>query len=116
VIRRYVAAVLVVAIVLAGVWVTGAVITNEFRADGGDRVLTLTTSTSPTGPTSGSTSSGPARTEADVKDLVDLGGLNGNIGDQQYRIPRPLDLKRYAAVVIWCRASSVLFARASLRA
>jgi len=29
VIRRYVAAVLVVAIVLAGVWVTGAVITND---------------------------------------------------------------------------------------
>jgi len=58
---------------------------------------------------------GPARGAADVDDYVDLGALKGNKGDQQYEIPRRVDLDRYDTVVIWCRAFSVNFARAPLR-
>jgi hypothetical protein len=58
---------------------------------------------------------GPATSEGEVEDFVDLGGLKGNIGNQQYRVSATLDLERYSTVVIWCRAFSVLFARAPLR-
>jgi hypothetical protein len=59
---------------------------------------------------------GDARGEDDVRDFVDLGELKGNRGNQQYRLPRGLDLSRYSTAVVWCRAFSVLFARAPLRA
>src|SRR3954452_25024136 len=52
--------------------------------------------------------------EADVRHVVDLGALKGNQGDQQYNIPGRVDLERYSTAVIWCRAFSVLFARAPL--
>jgi hypothetical protein len=57
---------------------------------------------------------GRARTEGEVDDFEDLGGLKGNVGNQQYEIPAGVDLERYSTVVIWCRAFSVLFARAPL--
>lgn len=53
---------------------------------------------------------------ADVGDHVDLGGLKGNIGTQQYAIPAGTDLGRYTAVVIYCRAFSAPFGQALLRA
>lgn len=59
--------------------------------------------------------SGPARDESEVSDFRDLGALKGNRGDQQYRLPRGVDVRRYGTVVVWCRAFSVLFARAPLR-
>jgi hypothetical protein len=59
---------------------------------------------------------GPATTEGAVEDFVDLGGLKGNVGNQQYELPGNLDVGRYSTVVIWCRAFSVLFARAPLSA
>jgi Electron transfer DM13 len=52
---------------------------------------------------------------SDVDDHVDLGGLKGNIGTQQYSIPSPTDLGRYMSVVVWCRAFSVRFGSAVLR-
>lgn len=55
-----------------------------------------------------------ARDGDDVSDNVDLGGLKGNIGNQQYAIPADVDLGKYTAVVIWCRAFSVSFGRAVL--
>jgi len=55
------------------------------------------------------------RDGTDVGDHVDLGGLKGNIGTQQYAIPRGTDLHRFTAVVIYCRAFSAPFGRAELR-
>jgi hypothetical protein len=58
---------------------------------------------------------GPARTESEVEDHVDLGTLKGSKGNQQYEMPDRVDLNRYSTVVVWCRAFSVLFARAPTR-
>jgi len=41
--------------------------------------------------------------------------LKGNIGNQQYELPGDVTVSRYSTVVIWCRAFSVLFARAPLQ-
>jgi len=35
-------------------------------------------------------------------DFVNLGRLKGNIGNQNYVVPREVDLGKYASVVIWC--------------
>jgi len=48
------------------------------------------------------------------KDLLYLGALKGNIGDQNYAIPQSTDLARYSYVLVWCRAFSVLFGSAQL--
>ncbi len=45
---------------------------------------------------------------------VDLGDLKGNVGSQNYEIPRDLDLSLYSTVVIWCVRFSVIFGAAEL--
>ena len=40
---------------------------------------------------------------------IDLGGLKGNRGNQNYMIPGGLDLTRYHAAIIWCRRFSYVF-------
>jgi hypothetical protein len=81
----------------------------------GGRVLTLTDFAVDNGPDLRlRLVAGPARSEGDARDYVDLGALKGNRGDQQYELPASLDLNRYSTVVVWCRAFSVLFARAPL--
>jgi hypothetical protein len=45
---------------------------------------------------------------------LDLGALKGNIGNQNYEIPRGTDLSRFESAVIWCRRFSVGFGVASL--
>jgi hypothetical protein len=45
---------------------------------------------------------------------VDLGDLKGNIGEQNYAIPRHVDLGRYRSVVVWCKRFSVPFGAAGL--
>lgn len=57
---------------------------------------------------------GPVSGDGDVDDFVDLGGLKGNKGNQQYEIESTVDLERYTTVVIWCRAFTVSFAKAEL--
>lgn len=47
-------------------------------------------------------------------DVVNLGKLKGNIGNQNYPIPSGTDLTKYNNVVIWCRPFSVLFGSAQL--
>lgn len=53
------------------------------------------------------------RTGAGVEDAVDLGGLKGNKGNQQYDVPPG---SPEGAVVIWCRAFTVAFGSAPLTA
>lgn len=89
-------------------------VASVVRLRGGGRVLTLTRF---------STSPGPdlrvrlvvGRTEdGGSQGARDLGALKGNKGSQQYRLPAGVDLRRYGAVVIWCRAFSAAFAKADL--
>ncbi len=83
----------------------------------GGRVLTLTDFEVDNGPDLRVyLVAGTASTEGEVSDFVDLGGLKGNRGNQQYEIPADVDVNRYSTAVIWCRAFSVLFARAPLEA
>ena len=55
----------------------------------------------------------PNGTVADSAHL-DLGGLKGNIGAQNYPVPRAADPGRYRTVVIWCERFSVTFGYAPL--
>jgi hypothetical protein len=48
------------------------------------------------------------------QDFVDLGTLKGNVGSQNYMIPRDVDLERYSTAVVWCRRFTVGFAAAPL--
>jgi hypothetical protein len=90
---------------------------TAIRLAQGGRVLTLTDFEVDNGPDLRLyLVAGPARSEGEVDDYVDLGALKGNRGDQQYEIPDGVDVGRYATAVIWCRAFSVLFARAPLAA
>jgi len=49
-----------------------------------------------------------------VSDIVNLGRLKGNIGNQNYVIPTGTDLSKYSTVLIWCKAFSTLFGSAIL--
>ena len=49
-------------------------------------------------------------------DVVDLGRLKGNLGDQNYDVPADVDIGRYASVVIWCDRFDSAFGAADLRA
>jgi hypothetical protein len=91
-------------------------VATAIRLARGGRVLTLTGFEVDNGPDLRLyLVAGAARAEDEVRDFVDLGPLKGNRGDQQYELPRGVDLGRHATVVVWCRAFSVLFARAPLR-
>jgi hypothetical protein len=53
-------------------------------------------------------------TDKSASDIVNLGRLKGNIGNQNYPIPAGTDLTKYNIALIWCRAFSVLFGSAQL--
>jgi hypothetical protein len=53
-------------------------------------------------------------TDNSASDFVDLGRLEGNIGNQNYDIPEGTDFSKYDTVLIWCKAFSVLFGSAKL--
>jgi len=102
-------------IVARGTFVSGAHHTEGTAALArGGRVLTLTRFETSPGPdvrvylTAKPVGSGGAG------EYVDLGGLKGNRGNQQYEVPADVDVARYPNVVIWCRAFSVPFGSASL--
>lgn len=48
------------------------------------------------------------------KDYKDLGTLKGNKGNQQYTIPRSVDLRRYTSVIFWCVPFTQTLARVNL--
>jgi len=45
---------------------------------------------------------------------LDLGGLKGNKGNQNYELPAGFDPAKYSAADIWCRAFKVQFNKAAL--
>lgn len=53
-------------------------------------------------------------TDKTASDIVTLGRLKGNMGNQNYEIPKGTDLTKYNTVLIWCRAFSVLFGSAHI--
>jgi hypothetical protein len=55
-------------------------------------------------------------TDKTASNIIDLGRLKANNGNQNYNIPRETDLTKYNMVLIWCKDFSVLFGSAQLRA
>lgn len=53
-------------------------------------------------------------TSEELGDYIELEGLKGNIGDQNYQIPDDVDLSQYSSVVIYCKPFHVVFSFASL--
>ena len=51
---------------------------------------------------------------AENGDVVSLGDLRGNIGDQNYEIPVDVDLSVFNTVQIWCERFSANFGSAVL--
>jgi len=58
---------------------------------------------------------GDVQGDGDVDEFRDLGRLKGNVGNQQYEVPRDVDIGTYSTVVVWCRIFTVAFAKAPLR-
>ncbi|HEV2873902.1 MAG TPA: DM13 domain-containing protein, partial [Thermoleophilaceae bacterium] len=81
---------------------------------GGERKLTLTRFETDPGPDLRVYVSTGDPAGGDLGDFEDLGELKGNVGNQQYTLPRGLDIGRYSTVVVWCRAFSVAFTSAGL--
>lgn len=54
--------------------------------------------------------------DASVKsaEVIDLGFMKGNIGDQNYDIPADVDINKYRTCTIWCKRFGVNFGSASL--
>ena len=48
-------------------------------------------------------------------DFIDLGRLKGNIGDQNYELPKNIIAETFSSAVIWCKKFGVLFPYAILR-
>ena len=58
---------------------------------------------------------GKPGSDGEVKDFKELGTLKGTKGNQQYTVPRGLDLKRYDSAIVWCVTFSTRIAQAPLR-
>lgn len=52
----------------------------------------------------------------DTADGIRLGALKGNQGNQNYMIPKDVDLTKHSRVVIWCRAFDADFGIGDLKA
>ncbi|MGA9543755.1 MAG: DM13 domain-containing protein [Candidatus Sulfotelmatobacter sp.] len=91
-----------------------------YRLADGDRFLRFTNFETSNGPDVHvyMVASDDARDSATVKqsDVVDLGTIKGNIGDQNYALSHDMDLSKYRTVSIWCKRFSVNFGAAPLRA
>jgi len=58
---------------------------------------------------------GDPDSDAAVDDFIDLAGLKGTKGNQQYEIPKDVSLSRYGTVVVWCVPFTTRIAQARLR-
>jgi len=88
------------------------------RLENGERVLRLTDFATSNGPdvrvilvAASDASDSDTVTGADV---IELGPMKGNKGDQNYDLPDNVDLKRFRAVTVWCHRFSVNFGTAPL--
>jgi hypothetical protein len=91
-------------------------VAQAIEVRGGKRFLTLTDFETDNGPDLRVYLSTPDADQGSAgEDSEDLGSLKGNKGDQQYEIPKSVDLDRLTKVVVWCRAFSVGFGSAELR-
>ena len=91
-------------------------VAQAIRVRGGRRVLTLTGFETDNGPDLRVyLSAAGASQDSAGEAFHDLGELKGNVGDQQYEIPKGVDLDRFSTVLVWCRAFSVGFGSAPLR-
>jgi hypothetical protein len=50
----------------------------------------------------------------DLGETVDLGALKGNVGSQNYDLPRGVDPARFGSIVIYCQPFRVVFSVAEL--
>ncbi|MBL9147393.1 MAG: DM13 domain-containing protein [Phycisphaerae bacterium] len=50
-----------------------------------------------------------------AKERVELAKLKGNVGDQNYELPKDVDLAKFKSVTVWCNRFSVNFATAPLK-
>src|SRR5205807_5362134 len=106
--------------------VSGAFRSLEHRSTGGARLLRLSDGSLIVRLESLDTSNGPdlrvylSELSSDQgwhsygTRYLDLGGLKGNRGSQNYLVPAGTDLSRFRSVVIWCRRFKVGFAVAPL--
>lgn len=89
-----------------------------YQLPDGQRVLRFENFESTNGPDLfvGLSSHPMPRTSEEVHEgtYVELAGLKGNKGNQNYAIPAELDLRQFQSVVIYCRAFSVVFSTAEL--
>jgi hypothetical protein len=83
------------------------------RVGDGVRFLTLTSFETSAGPDLRVRLVPGRSDDGGAEGAIDLGGLKGNRGDQQYRLPADASVDG-ATVVIWCRAFSVPFGSARL--
>lgn len=85
---------------------------------GGKRMLRLTSLRTSNGPdVHVYLVAAPSVTDDDVvkhADVVDLGAIKGNIGDQNYELPSDTDLSKYQSVSLWCKRFGVNFGSARL--
>src|SRR4029077_5565571 len=81
-----------------------------YRLGDGDRILRFTKFRTSNGPDVHVylVAADDAKDNATVKraDLVDLGPIKGNVGDQNYALGSDLDLSKYRTVSIWCKKFS----------
>ena len=92
-------------------------VAKAIEVRGGRRVLTLTRFETDNGPDLRVYLSAAGASQSSAGEAFrDLGKLKGNVGNQQYEIPRGVDLGRFSTVLVWCRAFSVGFGAAPLRA
>ncbi len=84
----------------------------EIVAEGAQRALTFTKFDVDPGPqVDVYLTTGPDT----IDDRIELGGLKGSAGNQQYEVPKGVNLKRYDTVVLWCIPFTTRIAVAELR-
>ncbi len=57
---------------------------------------------------------GRPKSDGAVRDFINLAPLKGTKGNQQYELPRNVNLRRYSTVVVWCVPFTTRIAQAPL--